>query len=446
MEDASRYQTQSLRTHLHGEEITHILSAAIRAVEPGAAIRRFVQVQQDQMVVDRTVYPFSETGRVYVAAFGKAAAAMGTTLADLLGEKMAGGLAVCKHLPQTPDPRLTMLTGGHPVPTENSRSAGQALLDLAGGLTEDDILICAISGGGSALVTQPYNGVSLADLQALTQALLGCGARIDEINTLRRHLDRVKGGGLAQAAAPAQVISLILSDVVRSPLEAIASGPTAPDPTSINDAFSILKKYELTGKVPQSIIDVLNMGLETPKPGDKVYDRVQNVLVASNELAAAAALDLARKFGYDTVSLGNAWQGEARETAKELAEKLKTCRTGDQPICLVAGGETTVTIQGHGKGGRNQELALAAVGLLPEDKDFFLVTLATDGEDGPTDAAGAVVTPQTGARAAAVGLAPLVYLDNNDAYHFFDKLDDLLKPGPSGTNVNDLTFLFCFPK
>jgi hydroxypyruvate reductase len=330
---------------------------------------------------------------------------------------------------------MEIIESGHPVPNEKSLAAGEAALEFVSKLKEDDLLICLISGGGSALMTAPL--ISLDKMQALTSELLACGARIDEINTLRRHLDRVKGGGIAEATN-ARVLSLILSDVVGNPLEAIASGPTAPDPTTKDDAIQIIRKYELS--LPASILDALSSGLETPKADNPIFARVRNLIVGDNALAAQAALSQALQENFHTQYLGSHWQGEAREVGVKLAQKLR--KINQRPFCMVAGGETTVTIKGNGRGGRNQELALAAVPELEGLADVMLITLATDGEDGPTDAAGAVVTGETNWRANVFGLATSNYLSRNDSYTFFDKLDDLIKIGPSGTNVNDLTFLF----
>jgi hydroxypyruvate reductase len=285
-------------------------------------------------------------------------------------------------------------------------------------------------------------GVSLADMREMTRQLLACGARIDEINALRRHLDRIKGGGLAKKISPATVVSLILSDVVNSPLEAIASGPTAPDPSTMQEVWQILEKYNLTGKIPLNIVSHFKKNIETPKPGDALFSSVANILVGSNEIAAQAAAEKAHQLGFETKILGNDWQGEAREVAKTLTQKFTT--STKTPLCMIAGGETTVTLKGSGKGGRNLELALAAVPFLDGLPDVMLVSLATDGEDGPTDAAGAVVTGETANKAKELDLNPEDYLKNNDSYHFFEELGDLLKPGPTGTNVNDLTFMFWF--
>ena len=433
------FQTHTLRTHPHGPAVTRILSAALQAVEPGQAVQRFLEHRGRELHVAGQVYPLDKIGRILLLGVGKATEAMSTPLLDLTTR----GLLIPKQAFLPPSAGYAVCPGGHPVPDENSLQAGSLALDLVRGLDETDLLICLISGGGSALMTAPYPGLSLLDLRALTSALLACGARIDEINTLRRHLDQVKGGGLARAAAPARVVSLILSDVVGNPLEAIGSGPTAPDPTTRADALAVLEKYGLTEKVPAAVLKTLQTAPETPKPGDRLFERVQNVLVGSNALAAQAALEQARAEGFQTVFLGETWQGEAREVAKTLCARLKMER--NRPICWVAGGETTVTLgQSSGLGGRNQELALAAVTELAGLENVLLVTLATDGEDGSTPAAGAVVTGESHQRAQALGLDPGVFLACHDSFHFFEALGDLLHPGPTGTNVNDLTFLFAF--
>jgi hydroxypyruvate reductase len=351
-------------------------------------------------------------------------------------------LLIPKQSFPSPAAGFEVCAGGHPVPDQNSLIAGNKALDITSNLNENDLLICLISGGGSALMTSPYLEVGLENLQSLTQALLSCGARIDEINTLRRHLDRVKGGRIAESAVPARVAGLILSDVVGNPLEAIASGPTAPDPSTKTDALNILENYGLTKKFKDNIVRFLERSVETPKPNDPTFSRVQNVLIGSNQLAAQAGLEQAQALSFHTKFLGDTWQGEARDVAAELCLQLK--ENLPRPFCLIAGGETTVTVRGNGRGGRNQELALAAAIELKELDNVMLITLATDGEDGRTDAAGAVVTGETYHRAIDLGLGPESFLANNDSYSFFEALGDSIKIGPTGTNVNDLTFIFGF--
>lgn len=293
--------------------------------------------------------------------------------------------------------------------------------------------------------------IPLEDLQTLTSMLLSSGASINEINTIRRHLDHIKGGGLVRATK-AIVISLILSDVIGNPLEAIASGPTAPDPTTREDALFILEKHLTTESRRRGDSLLLNSvtqclrgskGIETLKSNDPMFSRVQNIISGDNKLAAQAALEQARRENFDAVILTNELQGEARDAGMMLAKKMRDEVSKRQgPYCLIAGGETTVTLRGKGKGGRNQELALAAVDEFSDLQNVMLIALATDGDDGPTDAAGAVVTGESARRAESLGLSAADHLSRNDAYPFFEALGDLIKTGPSGTNVNDLIFLF----
>jgi hydroxypyruvate reductase len=435
LEFRRRMDTSTFFTHSQQDpRVARILTAALAAVDPEEAVRRYLQAR-----------PLPPARRVFVFGLGKASIPMTRAISSLI--HLTDALVITKHADTSDSLRanletVTVIEGGHPIPNIYSLEAGQAALEFVAPLTADDLLICLISGGGSALMTSPQPGVTLDDMQSLTRSLLACGAWIDEINTLRRHLDRVKGGGLA-TATQARVLSLVLSDVVGNPLEAIASGPTSPDPTTQADAIQVLRKYKLTGSVPSAILRALEDAPETPKTGDALFARVENIIVGSNALAAQAALNQAKAEGFSIDFLGDDWQGEARETAVLLCERLKqNSAVQAGALCLVAGGETTVTLRGEGKGGRNQELALAAVSELAGLENIMLITLATDGEDGPTDAAGAVVTGQTQQRARSMGLDAAQYLSGNDSHPFFSSLNDALKIGSTGTNVNDLTFLF----
>jgi hydroxypyruvate reductase len=296
----------------------------------------------------------------------------------------------------------------------------------------------------------PVDGVTLADLQHMTDALLRCGATIVEINAVRKHCSQIKGGQLARAAHPATVIALLLSDVVGNPLDVIASGPTVPDPSTFAQAQAVIDKYRIGDQIPPPIRSHLTAGLrgdvpETPKEGDPVFERVHNAVIGSNAIAAQAAQAEAEAMGYHTALLSTYVEGEAREVAKVIAAIAKSLRTEGWPLprpaCVIAGGETTVTIRGTGKGGRNQELALAAAIALDGWAGVTVIALATDGSDGPTDAAGAVVDGRTLARAQEIGLSAADHLARNDAYPFFDRLGDLIRTGPTNTNVNDLTFI-----
>jgi hydroxypyruvate reductase len=402
-----------------------ILASALDAVEPGRLVRDYL---------GQTRLPPYE--HLFILGIGKASEAMSLAAIKALPD-FTSALIITKHATCTPPPRVELMEAAHPVPDARSVMAGRAALDLASRLTENDLLLCLISGGGSALTVSPRTGIGLRDIQVLTSALLAAGAGVEDINTLRRQLDGFKGGGLARITK-GRVLSLLLSDVIGDRIEAIASGPTAPDPTSGADALGILGAYGI--QAPPNVYALLSTQRSS---GDLPSSRVTNVVVGSNDMAAQAARQQAEAEGFHARVLRTDLQGEARELGTRLAGRLKADSADDpRPFCLIAGGESTVTVQGNGKGGRNQELALAAVDTLAGMKDLMLVTLATDGDDGPTDAAGAVVTGETAERAHAAHLDVDDYLSRNDSYHFFESLGDLLRPGYSGTNVNDLTFLF----
>lgn len=439
----ARFSTHTLASHPHGGAVARILSAALQAVEPGSATRQFIHRAGDSFWVAGREYSLKKIRRIHLLGLGKASLAMTQAVAACIPDRITRGLLIPKHVPAEPPGQFDLQPGGHPLPNEASLLAGQKAANLVEPLGEEDLLICLISGGGSALMVLPREGVTLQDLRQLTDSLLACGAGVDEINILRRHLDCLKGGGLARLAAPARVVSLILSDVVGDPLEAIASGPTAPDPSTRQDALAVLEKYGLMNSLPPAIPSVLRSAPETCKPGEAWFDRVQNVIVGNNELALQAGLQQAQRQGFHPHSLGSGWQGEVRQVSRQLLASLEEIHPA-RPFCLVGGGETTVKLRGVGYGGRNQELALASVLDLAGIPDILFVTLATDGEEGNTGAAGAVVTTETLAAAREVGLDPQKYLENNDSHTFFDQLGDLLVTGPSGTNVNDLFFLFGF--
>jgi len=434
-------------------------------VDPAAAIQRQVRLDGHRLTVADRAYDLSQYRRILVVGAGKASGAMAQAVEEVLGERVTAGLAPIpskfnvsglvsvKDGYTAPTTRIELREAGHPVPDARGREAAQRMVSLLQGTTANDLVICLLSGGGSALLPLPVPGVTLDALQRLTSDLLRCGATINEINAVRKHLSQVQGGQLARLAAPAPVIALILSDVVGSPLDVIASGPTVPDTSTFADAMGVLERYGLVEQTPPTIVAHLRRGLageipETPKPGDPVFAQVQTLVIGDNRIAAQAAVQKAAELGFHTLLLSTYVEGEAREVAKVLASLGKEIARYGQPLprpaCLVAGGETTVTIRGQGKGGRNQELALAAAIALEGWEDVLLLTVATDGGDGPTDAAGAFADGTTVARARAKGLNPAAYLANNDAYNFFQALGDLLITGPTRTNVNDLTLIFVF--
>ncbi len=435
---------------------TRMQQAALDAVDPAVAIRRHVRREDDDLVVGDRRYILSDYEHVFVIGGGKAAGPMTVAIARILGDRLSQGVLVTKYghtlgveapscSPHHHMSRIRFVEAGHPVPDQNSVEGAEAVADLAMQATSRDLVICLISGGGSALLSLPVPGLTLEDLQELTHGLLRSGATIDELNTVRKHCSRLKGGNLARLAAPADVVTLVLSDVVGDSLDVIASGPTVPDPTTVSDAYDLLQRYDIAGAG-----DAPSFLQETPKPGDTAFERVHHVIVGSNRQGAVAAVQEARRLGFESLLLSTYIEGEAREVAKVAAGLVKGVRADSDPVappaCLVWGGETTVTVRGDGKGGRNQELALAAALALDGWPHVLVMALATDGTDGPTDAAGAVATGDTLRRAQDLGLDPWAALEANDSYHFFEALDDgrqggLIQSGATGTNVNDLLFL-----
>ncbi len=463
--DVQRLMTTTLHAAEWGPRVAQIMAAALNAVEPAAAVQRHLQRDGTQLSVAGQTYDLRDYVRVLLVGAGKAGAPMAQAAADILGAELREGVVIVKDAgtePETANPPMpsdvpqspvTVLAARHPLPDERGVAATRRIATLLETTTERDLVLVLLSGGGSALLTLPAPDITLDDMEALTMELLACGASIDEVNMLRKQLDLVKGGGLARMAAPATLITLILSDVVGNPLDVIASGPTIPNCSSFADAYAVLERYNLVDTVPPMVVGRLQAGMrggiaEPLSVGDPTFARVQNVLIGSNAQAAAAALEAARAEGFNPLLLTTFAQGEARVVGRLLAAVARELVTSGQPVprpaCVVLGGETTVTLRGQGQGGRNQELALAAVRDLAGLSDVALITLATDGGDGPTDAAGAVVTGATLARATEQQLDPDAYLANNDAYTFFAALGELLQPGPTNTNVNDLAFVLAF--
>ncbi len=422
-----------------------LMRVALGAADPGEAVRRQVMAVPGGVRIGDCVYLLGDYRHVRVVAFGKAAGAMAAALVALVPGTVSG-LVVVPAGTAAGGGGLRVIEGGHPIPNTGSVAAGRAVLDLLSGTGAEDLVFVLISGGGSALLTSPVAGISLADLQTTTHQLLRSGATIGELNAVRKHLDRVKGGGLVRAANGARVVSLVLSDVVGDPLDVIASGPTVADPTTFADAWDVLARYDLCDAVPAPVAAHLQAGQrgevpETFKPGDAWSDRVQHVIVGSVRLAAEAVIAAAAARGWNALLLTTTLEGEAREVARVAAamarEIVRYNRPVTRPACLVWGGETTVTVRGAGRGGRNQELALAAAVAL-DGWPVGVLALASDGVDGPTDAAGAWVDGTTMTRARTQGLDARQHLALNDAYPFFAALGDLVMTGPTGTNVNDL--------
>ena len=439
-------------------EIRLLIRSALKAADPAAAVRRSLRIETSRLIIEDPAenqshdyfYELDGVRRLIVIGAGKAAPAMAAAVESVLGPRITDGLVVTTAGRFKPLKRIQVLTAGHPIPDAAGRKAAAHLVRLVTGLGMDDMVLFLLSGGASALLPFPSKGIPLRDKQRVTDQLLRSGATIHELNAVRKHLSRLKGGQLAARCRPASVVSLILSDVLGNPLDAIGSGPTAPDPTTFGDAIEVLKKYRLWHGTPPAIKQHLDAGRrgarpETPKPGDPLFRRVQNVVIGDNRTAVAAVAERARTWGLNAFVLTTKLQGEAREAANlfgTLAREVReTGRPVPRPACLIAGGELTVTVTGRGKGGRCQELALAAAKEIAGLSGTTLAAFGTDGTDGPTDAAGAVVDDTTLLRAVRMGLDPDRFLARSDSYHFFKKLGGLIKTGPTGTNVNDIYLL-----
>ncbi len=409
--------------------------AGLAAADPYAAVLRHVHVDGSVLQTGDAAYTLDNIDHIYVVGAGKADAAMAHAVETLLNSRITGGLLNVKYGHGTALNRIKLNECGHPIPDANGERGAARIAATAQGAGERDLLIVLISGGASALLPLPLPPITLDRKQEITQVLLRGGANIHELNCVRKHLSAIKGGRLAAIAWPARVLTLILSDVIGDDLDVIGSGPTVPDRSTVADATAILRRY---GIEPPPLV-------ETPKPGSPVFERVQNVVVGSNKLAVDAAAIEARALGYNTVLLTTFLQGEAREVAHVFAAIAKqiaaTGAPAVRPACILAGGETTVTVRGNGRGGRNQELALAAAIDIAGMPGVALLSAGTDGTDGPTDAAGATVSGSTGTQAAVRGIDARAYLDANDSYSFFKSTGELLRTGPTGTNVMDLQVL-----
>jgi hydroxypyruvate reductase len=409
-----------------------IFKAALAAADPVDAVLRHLRSRD-----------FSRFQHIYVVGAGKAGASMAMAAERALGRRIAAGLVNVKYGATAKLRRIELNPCGHPLPDEAGVAGSTRIAQIAAQAGEGDLVLCLISGGGSALLPLPAEPITLAEKQATTQLLLACGATIHEFNCVRKHLSRIKGGQLARLAAPAAVESLLLSDVIGDDLDVIGSGPTAPDGSTFADALAILEKFALVERVPASVRGRIERGVrgdlpETPKAGDPLFRRVRNVLVGNNRLALDAAARRARELGFRTLVLSSEIQGETREIARMHAaiarEIVSTSRPVKAPACIVTGGETTVTLRGDGLGGRNQEFVLAAALEIAGLANVVVLSAGTDGSDGPTDAAGAIADGDTLLR----NPDGRRYLDRNDSYRYFQPLHDLVITGPTNTNVMDV--------
>ena len=432
-----------------------IFSKALTAVDPSNILKDRIQIQRDRLSIkmegdSEKVFDLDAFDKIFVVGSGKASSAMAQAIEEIFGDRLTKGVITTKYGHLLPLKKTKIIEAGHPIPDQKGYEGAKKIQRLLKESGPKDLVIFLLSGGGSALLPFPAGHIDLKEKQEVTQLLLDCGADIKEINTIRKHISMIKGGWLAKWAYPSTVIGFILSDVVGDQLDVIGSGPTVPDPSTFEEAWEILKKYDLLKEISLSIQKHLQSGKEgkveeTPKPGEVVFEKVYNSLIGSNILALLEAKKEAESLGLNTVILSSSIEGETREAARfHTAVAKEVISSGNpipRPVCILSGGETTVTIKGNGLGGRNQEFVLAGALEISGIEKVVILSGGTDGSDGPTDATGALADHTTVQRAKTMGLNPKSHLENNDAYSFFQKLGDLLITGPTHTNVMDVRIL-----
>lgn len=425
--------------------LAHLFNAAVRSVSPQARTKNFCNE-----VVKRASSRIGSGRAITVVGFGKAACSMAEAAEEELTDTIERGVIITKysHHGGYDFQRTTVYEAGHPIPDENGVRATEHLMDAIRESRGRTMILCLISGGGSALLVAPCEGITLEEKRKTTDLLLRSGADIHEVNTVRKHLSRIKGGRLARLAFPSPIVSLILSDVIGDEIDTIASGPTAPDATTFDDALSVLHTYDLTEQAPPAVVRILREGVhgripETPKKDDPIFRTVQNIVIGSNGIALRAVAAEAERLGFPSRIISESVSGEARDVGVWLGSVAREARQrlshgSSKRACLISGGETTVTVKGNGIGGRNMEVALSFALHIDGIPGITLLSAGTDGNDGPTDAAGALVDGQTIQKARSLGLDPRAYLDNNDSYTFFARIGGLFMTGPTGTNVMDV--------
>jgi glycerate 2-kinase len=426
-----------------------IFLAAIKSVLPDKMVSREVRLQERTLNISGMVMPLDAIHSIYVIGAGKASAIMATEIENILGNRITGGHVVVKYGHTSKLKRIQISEAGHPEPDNNGYLATQKILAIARLATDKDLIICLISGGGSALLTDFPEGENINDIIITNDLLLKCGADIRDINTVRKHLSKVKGGQLAQSAYPATLVTLILSDVIGDFPDTIASGPTVPDPTTFSDAIGVLRKYKLIKKIPPAILDYLKKGVEgvhpeTPKIGDPVFENTYNVVIGSNKIALEAARKRAVELDLHAIIITSGLEGDTIKVADQLvatAIKFQNDPATKNPCCLLFGGETTLSVNGNGSGGRNQHMALYVATLLKDKEGITFLSAGTDGNDGPTSAAGAIVDTKTFKNASVQKLGIDRYLKEFDSFHFFEKAGGHVITGPTMTNVMDLIII-----
>ncbi len=421
----------------------------MEAANPKAIVESRVTIEGRTLKIGKLKLDLGKFKHVFVVGGGKASGKMAEALESALGDKITQGIV---NVPNDSEPyktqKIELRKASHPIPDEAGVEGTKEMLALVNQVEEDDLIICLVSGGGSSLMPLPRGDISIADKQMVTNDLLRSGATITEINTVRKHISDFKGGWLAQKAYPATIVNLVLSDVIGDPLEFIASGPTIPDSTTFEDSIAVLRRYGLWSRTPPPVKSLLSRGrkgliAETPKPGDKVFRKVYDIIIGNNRLATSAVHKSFQRKGFRALTLTSVLQGEAKHVGTVLGSIAEEVVVSGNPLprpCgIIAGGETTVTVSGEGKGGRNQEIALSAALKITGKDGVAIASYSTDGTDGPTDAAGAIVDGKTIARSKEEEIDARSFLANNDSYNFFSRLGDLILTGPTGTNVNDVS-------
>jgi len=432
-----------------------IFSKALSAVDPSKILKERIRIERDRLSIkmqgdSEKIFDLKAFHKIVLVGTGKASSSMARAIEELFGDRMTKGVITTKYGHLLPLKQTQIIEAGHPIPDRKGYEGARKIQRLLKESGPNDLVIFLLSGGGSALLPFPADGIELKEKQEVTQLLLDSGADIKEINTVRKHISWMKGGWVAKWAYPSTVIALILSDVVGDQLDVIGSGPTVPDPSTFEEAWEILKKYGLLNEIAPSIRKHLQSGQEgkveeTPKPGEVAFEKVSNILIGSNILALREAKKEAESLGFNTLILSSSIEGETREASRFHTAVAKEVISSGNPIprpaCILSGGETTVTIKGKGLGGRNQEFVLAGALEISGVEKVVLLSGGTDGTDGPTDASGALADHTTVRRAKTMGLNPKAHLENNDAYPFFQKLGDLLITGPTHTNVMDVRII-----
>jgi glycerate 2-kinase len=428
------------------EDAIEIFLTGVESVKPDTLINRYITLDQKILKIQEIWFDLTAIEDIYVVGFGKASAAMANAIESILGSRITDGHIVTKYEHSMPLKFIGLTEAGHPVPDENGLKGTEKILTLAQRAGEHDLFLCLISGGGSALLADVPDGCTLDDLKAVNSILLKTGANINEMNCIRKHLSKVKGGLLAKAAYPARVVSIILSDVIGDPLDVIASGPTAPDSTTFDEAISIIRRYKIEDDIPVQVYKVLLEGhekkrQETLKYSDETLVNTSNLIIGNNTLALKTAKEMAETLGYETQIITNKLDGDVTDVASYIvntAIKFNKEKNINKRVCLLFGGEPTIKLAGNGLGGRNQHLALLTARFLKDYTGITVLSGGTDGTDGPTDAAGAVVDSFTYQNALNHNITMEEYIRKCDSYNFFKKVGGLLITGPTQTNVMDL--------